>query len=271
MANGTSTVALLPGSLAALAGYRSELEASRHWALLLAWPSLSGGLLGASLVVLLPSEVFDALVPWLILTAATLFALQPRIALDRHRPVARATHAAAAAKAGAFQFCVAVYGGYFGAGIGILMLTALALIGLANIHQMNALKSLLGSLINAVSAVVFIWQRQVHWPFAAAMAVSSVVGGYLAARVARRFNSKHVRALVVSSASAWRLTISILQFSTPPLSIDDPPAESHGPRWDYTGAPTLASTLECRHPEHRRDEELRNLCSDFSGLGDLGG
>ena len=101
------------------------------------------------------------------------------------------------AKAIAFQFAVSVYGGYFGAGIGILMLSALALMGLSNIHHMNALKSLLGTLINIVSAIVFICQRQVNWPFAIAMALSAIVGGYAAARAARRFDSRAVRALVV--------------------------------------------------------------------------
>jgi uncharacterized membrane protein YfcA len=198
VANGTSTVALVPGALAAIFGYRREIEASRRWALVLAAPSLLGGLVGSLLVVTLPENYFHALVPWLLLTAATLFALQPRIA--RWTGIGQAGTAAThrtMAGAVAFQFGVAVYGGYFGAGIGILMLSALALMGLTNIHQMNALKSLLNALINAVSAAVFIWGGKVHWPFALAMALSAIVGGYAAAHTARRFESRHVRAVVV--------------------------------------------------------------------------
>jgi len=202
-ANATSTVALVPGSLAALAGYGREIQATRQWAMLLAVPSLLGGLLGSVLVVALPAEWFGQLVPWLILCAATLFASQRRIArwagvkasLDGETPPPMS--ASTVAKAVAFQFVVSIYGGYFGAGVGILMLSALAMMGMENIHHMNALKSLLGSLINLTSTAVFIAHGQVRWPLAIAMAISAMAGGFLAARTARRFDSRKVRALVV--------------------------------------------------------------------------
>ena len=202
-ANATSTVALVPGALAALAGYGREIHATRRWAFLLAAPSLLGGLLGSVLVVALPPELFSKLVPWLILTAALLFALQPRIArwtgiskMSLDKPDSPAPPRTVA-KAMAFQFAVSIYGGYFGAGAGILMLSALAMIGLANIHHMNALKCLLGFLINIVSTIVFVVERQVNWPFAVAMAISAIAGGFFAARAARRFDSRRVRAIVV--------------------------------------------------------------------------
>ena len=150
-------------------------------------------------MVVLPGEWFKGAVPWLILIAAVLFALQPRIGRwmglgQTHGPPSRGKVTAAVA----FQFLVAVYGGYFGAGIGILMLSALALIGLSDIHRMNAVKTLLGSIINGISAVVFVVAGDVDWPFALAMAVASTIGGYLAAHVARRIDRTIVRRVVVT-------------------------------------------------------------------------
>ena len=97
----------------------------------------------------------------------------------------------------AFQFAVGVYGGYFGAGIGILMLAALAMIGLDDIHRMNAVKSLLGAVINGTSVVVFAATGNVHWPYALAMSVAAAAGGYLGADTARRVNRTVVRSVVV--------------------------------------------------------------------------
>jgi uncharacterized protein len=200
IANATSTVALVPGSMAALVGYRREIGEVRYWDLLLLGPSLLGGLLGSLLVVELPPEIFAAAVPWLILTAALLFALQPRIAqwtgigTGQSGPPSRRLLLAAVVA----QFLVAVYGGYFGAGIGILMLSALAMIGLADIHQMNAVKTLLASAINGISVLVFVVSGSVNWPFALAMAAAATVGGYVGARTARRFDKSVVRGIVVT-------------------------------------------------------------------------
>jgi len=199
LANGTSTVALLPGSLAGMAGYRRELGESRKWIKRLVPPSLAGGLLGAWLVIRLPAESFENAVPWLILTAAVLFMLQPLIArwfgvgLPHEQP-SRGVVAVVLV----CQFLIAVYGGYFGAGIGILMLSSLALMGLADIHRMNALKTLCASCINGVACLVFIVGGQVHWPYAAAMALAAAAGGYAGARVARRLNRSLVRGMVAT-------------------------------------------------------------------------
>ncbi len=197
VANATSTVSLVPGALAALWGYRSELQPVRRWARLLAWPSLAGGIIGSILVVARP-ESFKVAIPWLILTAALLFALQPLIArwtgIGRPRSEVSPKMAAAIAL---FQLGIAIYGGYFGAGIGILMLSSLGMMGLSDIHQMNALKSLLGGIINGVSVAVFIYHGVVHWPYALAMGAASIVGGYLGARIARRLNRNLVRMAVV--------------------------------------------------------------------------
>jgi uncharacterized membrane protein YfcA len=199
LANCTSTVALVPGALAAAWGYRRELAASRQWLAWLAGPSVAGGLVGAALLTELPPDTFKVLVPWLILIAAMLFALQPQVSRwtgigQSHAPPTHITLTGIIL----FQFFVAVYGGYFGAGIGILMLSSLALMGLADIHVMNGLKTVLNMLINGVSVVWFIWKRDVDWRYASMMAVAAVVGGYLGAHVARRTDKNLVRKGIVA-------------------------------------------------------------------------
>lgn len=196
-ANATSTTALLPGSLAALGGYREEIEHSRDWILRLMVPSLLGGALGTLLVTRSDPAYFELAVPWLILTAALLFAGQPLI--SRWTGIGKKQSApgpGAIAGILAFQFLVSLYGGYFGAGIGILMLAGLAVLGLSDIHQMNALKSFLGSCINGMSVVIFTLGGNVDWTCAGIMAVASIGGGYGAARVARRLDKTLVRNVV---------------------------------------------------------------------------
>jgi hypothetical protein len=197
VANATSTVALVPGSLGGAWGYRRQLRAASRWLVVLAPPSLVGGVVGSLLVTELDESIFQALVPWLILTATLLFMAQPlavRWSGRPHGPPSGRTVAAVVV----FQFFVAVYGGYFGAGIGILMLSALGLMGLADVHEMNAVKNFLAVLINGVSVVVFAWEGKVAYHYAAVMAVSAVVGGYLGASVARRVRPAIVRWIAVS-------------------------------------------------------------------------
>src|SRR5439155_2919417 len=188
VANMTSTVALVPGSLAGAWAYRRELAAVRSWLFLLAAPSLVGGLAGSLLVTRLDPRYFAFLVPWLTLLAALLFLAQPALARrHQHAPSSGLRASSRRAAVVMFQFLVGVYGGYFGAGIGILMLGALAVMGLRDIYQMNALKTLLAALINGISVLVFVASGRVDWPFAAVMALSAIVGGYLGARGARYF------------------------------------------------------------------------------------
>lgn len=198
LANGTSTVGLFPASIAALWGYRREYSTVSRWAVRLVPPSLIGGTLGASLVTLLPAQTFARLVPWLILLAATLFSLQPVIARRFGIGTTQQTpQGAMVFGVACFQFLVGVYGGYFGAGIGILMLASLAMIGLSDIHAMNGLKSLLGSCINGSAVLIFVATGQVEWRFAAAMAAAGCVGGYCGARMARQLPRLLVRGIVV--------------------------------------------------------------------------
>jgi uncharacterized protein len=199
VANATSTVALVPGSLAGAWGYRREMRTVKGWTLLLIVPSLLGGAVGSLLVTRLEEKYFALLVPWLILIAALLLLSQPVVARlvglgHKHAPPTRLALAGVIV----FQFIVAVYGGYFGAGIGILMLSALGLMGLDDIHQMNALKTMLAACINGVSVIVFIIEQKVVWSLALSMAVAAILGGYCGAHVARRMNREVVRWIVIA-------------------------------------------------------------------------
>jgi uncharacterized protein len=195
-ANGTSTVALMPGSLAGAFAYRKELMECRRLVLLLLAPSLIGGAVGALLVTAFPPSIFDALIPWLILTAALLFVIQGPL----KRLTGAGEHHVPGWKTGftviVGQFLIAVYGGYFGAGIGILMLATLPFMGTKTIHETNAAKTVLAACINGVTVAVFVVQGIIHWPYALTMAAAAVVGGYAGGRVARRLPSLYVRLLV---------------------------------------------------------------------------
>jgi len=197
-ANATSTLALLPGSMAAGWGYRSEIAASKRRLKLLLPSSFLGGVLGSLLLIRLPERVFEHLVPWLLVTASILMLLQRPltrwIGAHPHAEPRRSTVAAIIA----FQFLVGVYGGYFGAGIGILMLSALAFVGIHDIHEMNGVKTLLGSTINGITAVIFAASGVIVWHYALAMSVAAIAGGYAGARTARRLKGEYVRAIVVA-------------------------------------------------------------------------
>jgi uncharacterized membrane protein YfcA len=204
LANGTSTVALAPASFSSAWAYRQDLIKEWKWLKLLIGPSIMGGILGTWVVTTTDEKYFDRLVPWLIFGASLLFALQPLLTkkkailkADLAQPVP--THSVGKLIAiGLFQFLVALYGGYFGAGIGILMLSALGLIGLSNMHEMNAIKTVLAGCINCMSVVIFAYQGKVHWPLAGLMMVSSIIGGYLAASYGRKVKPIYIRWLVIA-------------------------------------------------------------------------
>jgi uncharacterized membrane protein YfcA len=201
-ANATSTVALWPGSVASMMGYRDELRGARAWALHFLLPSLLGGLIGGVLLTLTSQQRFDAIVPWLVLVATLLFLFQqPVIAAVRRwsgsHPQARDPMTETPPRGFiVFQFFVAIYGGYFGGGAGLIMLAAFGLMGLTNIHQMNGLKNFFAVTFNLVAIGAFIAKGLVDWPVAATMAVGSIAGGAVASRVAQRVPQKFVRGAV---------------------------------------------------------------------------
>jgi uncharacterized membrane protein YfcA len=209
IANASSTVALAPGSLGAVWGYRRDLQGLRSSTYALVLPSIVGGIVGAVLLVMTPTAVFDRLIPLLILFATVLFMLQ--------EPVQRMVKTTGKAHSGstrwligalAFQFLVAVYGGYFGAGIGILMLAAFGIMGFTDIHQMNGLKNFLAVCINGVAAAYFIWNGMVSWPHALVMIGGAASGGVWGAGFARRIGPKAVRRIVI--IVGFTMAISLL-------------------------------------------------------------
>ena len=208
-ANATNTVALWPGSLAGMVGFRNELGDTRRWMLILGAPSVIGAALGAALLLRTPAETFALLVPYLILLATVLFAAQEplrralRISTRQDDSPRRAWWVGAMF----FQFCVAVYGGYFGAGIGILMLAALGLLGLTDIHQMNALKNFLALCINGCAAAYFVWAGAVSWRHALVMTVGAIAGGFGGARLAKRLGRTFVRRAVVAVGLAMAISL----------------------------------------------------------------
>lgn len=200
MANATNTVALCPGALSGSWGYRRELKELWSWVRWLALPSLIGGVAGSVIVVAAPASSFNAMIPWLIGLATLLFILQPRLT-----PAARFDEAGLETRSRgylwlvfALQVLIGLYGGYFGAGIGILMLSTLSLLNLGNIHHVNGLKTLLAGMINGIAVVVFVVSGNVDWRLACPMLVSASFGGWLGATLARRMNRLLVRRIVIT-------------------------------------------------------------------------
>jgi hypothetical protein len=203
LANATNTVSLSPGSIAALYGFRRELRGLGRWVLWGSIPSILGGLAGSWLLLRTPAHVFEWLVPWLIAFATGLFALSgPITAMIRRRRAD--SHAADVpqhprwAEVLAYQLVVSVYGGYFGAGIGIMMLAGLALVGFTAIHRMIALRNVYAIWINGVAAAYFILRGTVDWPDALVLTAGQISGSWLSAVVARRLPPGVVRAVVIA-------------------------------------------------------------------------
>jgi uncharacterized membrane protein YfcA len=203
-ANATSTVALWPGTMTSMWGYRAELRGARRWAIAFAIPSLVGGVIGALLLLVTPEQRFAQIVPWLILGATGLFMAQ-RPLLARMSESSHARNILApdgslrppSAPFLLYQALVGIYGGYFGAGAGILMLAALGLMGLTNIHQMNGLKNWGGGVMNLVAVVIFAASGIVNWPVALAMAVGATLGGIGGSLLAQRVGQVWVRRAIV--------------------------------------------------------------------------
>ncbi len=210
-ANATSTVALLPGSLSSAVAYRRDMEGAGRWLWYLGGPSLVGGLFGAWLLLETPSATFSRLVPYLVLGATGLRALSGPINRWLAHPKGGERSKGWWMGAMTFQLLVAIYGGYFGAGIGLLMLAAFGLLGLTDIHQMNGLKCLLTLGINGVAAACFILAGKVAWPEAAVMTVAAVLGGYAGAAASRKLGKKFANAAVLVigfAAGFWLLARS---------------------------------------------------------------
>jgi uncharacterized membrane protein YfcA len=197
IANATSTLALVFGTAGSMYGYREYARSIRWWLARFWLVSAVGGFLGAVLLTKTSDALFAKMVPFLVLFATLLFMAQDVFRrLGKKKAESSTAGGGAVWGAMAFQFAVAVYGGFFGAGIGILMLASLGFLGMVNIHEMNALKTVLGSLINAVATVWFIRAGLIDWTKAGIMTAGALVGYYLAAHYAQRISQKRVRQLI---------------------------------------------------------------------------
>ncbi len=187
LANGTNCLGLVPGSASGAYAFRDVLD-RRVWR----WAGVVAvaAVVGASMVLILPPEVFDAAVPWLILLAVALVAAQPLVV--RHLPSPNRTTGVLTMSGSGF------YGGYFGAGQGIAFLAALSASGVRSIHEANGAKNVLAGVANASAAVIFVIGGQVLWGAAALLAGSSLLGGWLGGRLTRRMPPAALRALVIA-------------------------------------------------------------------------
>jgi len=206
VANATSTLSLVPGSIAGAYGFRSELPALARTVKLFAVPAFLGGFVGAKLMLWGGDSLLYKLVPWLILGASMLFILQGPLSrmLASRAGETKSDEAAFEALhkkglfAAAFIFVVAIYGGYFGAGMGILTLAALGLAGFSNIHQMNGLKNIFAASINVVATITFIAAGRIDWVIALIMGTGAVLGALCGARVALKVGPARVRQTVIA-------------------------------------------------------------------------
>ncbi|MEO7319604.1 MAG: sulfite exporter TauE/SafE family protein [Chthoniobacteraceae bacterium] len=208
VANATSTVALVIGTAGSIFGFRQYLCIIWPWLIRFALVSAAGGWLGSLLLTRTSDRAFVKLVPFLILFATVLFLAQGafrRFAGIGGEPSVHQRHVWVAVL---FQFAVSVYGGYFGAGIGILMLASLGFLGLRDIHQMNALKNALGSIINLVAAAWFIASGLIDWPKAGVMTAGALVGYFIGAHFSQRIPQVATRRLITGIG----FTISAVMF-----------------------------------------------------------
>jgi hypothetical protein len=211
-ANATSTLALVIGIIGSVYGYRRHMPAVAPLMLRFGTVSAVGGLLGALLLTRTSEKAFSTAVPFLLLFATVLFMANNIFRrLVRIEPLAKTSdllHRPGLWAACMFQFLVAVYGGYFGAGIGILMLATLGILGMHDIYQMNALKTVLGALVNVVAAIYFIWAGLIVWPEALVMTVGATLGYFSASHFSQRIPPEAVRRIAILiglGISAWLL------------------------------------------------------------------
>ncbi|HTA15524.1 MAG TPA: sulfite exporter TauE/SafE family protein [Solirubrobacteraceae bacterium] len=195
-ANVSNTIGLVPGSVSGAVGYRRELTGQRERALRLGSASVLGGITGAALLLVLPASAFEAIVPVFIAIALVLIILQPRLnsALAKHTGDLGRRGQALTLLA---IYATGVYGGYFGAAQGILLLGILGLALTQDLHRTNALKNVLAGLVNGVAGVYFILVAHVEWGPAAIIAVSSILGAQIGARYGRRLPATALRGLII--------------------------------------------------------------------------
>ena len=234
LANATNTAAMWPGAVGSAWAYRRDARAYAGLTAFLLLPSLIGGLMGALVLVNTPPDLFNRVVPFLVLLATLLFALRGFFQRLARGGIAEG-HVSITGYAWGFvfQLFVATYGGYFGAGIGFLMLGSLGIMGLGDIHGMNGVKTVLGAVINVIAFIYFAARGFVEWPLALLMATGAVVGGYGGARLARRVNRRLLNIFIVVvglGVTAWLSSYRSRSLSAKFLSVRrHPPAGVENP------------------------------------------
>jgi uncharacterized protein len=201
-ANATNTLALWVGTAASGSAYKNRLKLPQRIMVPLVATSIVGGLGGALLLIRTPSRTFLQLLPWLLLGATLLFSFGGRITKRIAVNITHDTSNAAIVIAACFELAVAIYGGYFGGGIGIMNLAMLAALGMTDIHAMNFLKVVLGSIINGVATLTFITTKAIVWPQAVVMTTGALIGGYASAHYAQKLPQTWVRRFVIFSGAA---------------------------------------------------------------------
>ena len=196
-ANATNTLALWVGTTASGGAYPQKLNMTKRILIPLVFTSLVGGLAGAILLIHTPAQTFRRVIPWLLLGATLLFAFGKHLTGRISAGISHDASNAAVTGASIFELLVAVYGGYFGGGIGIMNLAMLAALGMTDIHAMNKLKVRLGGLINGVATVTFILTKAIVWPQAMVMTAGSVLGGYSTAHLAQKLPQSWVKTFVI--------------------------------------------------------------------------
>lgn len=193
-ANATSTVALWPGSISSAYAYRNKLMIGRQLLLLFTVFSIAGSICGTTLLLYTPPDVLKMLLPYLMLSATLLLIFKNKIAGNRWMPVSSSN----APVVLFLQFVIGAYGGYFGGGMGILMLAAFNLMGFADLQQMNALKSFLGAFINGIAVLIFMATGKVFWYEALVMVIAAIFGGFLGAYLGTKISAKVLHVFIIA-------------------------------------------------------------------------
>jgi uncharacterized protein len=197
-ANATNTVALWCGLAFSGGAFRRHLKVPPRVLLSLASVSLAGGVLGALLLLHTPGQTFLKILPWLMLFAVVLFVFGPRVTRGNQAVAAKDPSARSIVAASFFQLLVAIYGGYFGGGMGFVILAMLTVFGMADIHEMNAFKIVLSTTTNGIAVIIFIAKHAVYWPQAVVMICGAAIGGYFGARYSLRLPRIWVRWFVIA-------------------------------------------------------------------------
>ena len=196
-ANATNCFALWVGTTASGGAYRERLNISRRVLVPLILISVIGGVAGAILLLRTPAHTFMRVLPWLMFGATLLFAFGKKLSGNHPSSLAHDASTTALFWACVFEFFVAIYGGYFGGGVGIINLAMLATLGMTDIHAMNALKVVLGAVINGVAVVTFVAARAIVWPAGIVMTIGAIVGGYSAAHFSQKLPQSWIRTFVI--------------------------------------------------------------------------